>query len=276
MAAGKFAEACDAFEASQRADPAISTLLNEANCREKNSQLATAWGLFLEAERQTRAATDPAVEPMHKSAAAHAEKLEPRLSSLTIKLRDELRISGLEITVDGRRVDTGALNKPLPIDGGPHAISARAPGRKTWTANASVEVEHDSKTVDIPKLEADTPQAAPIAPAVETSRSRLPSVVIGGCSLALLGGALGVDLWANSKYDAAKAETTDQVRRNSLYAAANNRRYVAEGLALAGVATAGVAVWLYFRDRDDERPGQVARGKQLVVSPTGIAIIGTF
>ena len=36
----------------------VATLLNHASCREKNEQLATAWGLFLEAERQTRAATD--------------------------------------------------------------------------------------------------------------------------------------------------------------------------------------------------------------------------
>jgi hypothetical protein len=56
MAANKFDDACAAFAESQRLDPAITTLLNLAGCREKAGQYATAWGLFLEAERQTRAA----------------------------------------------------------------------------------------------------------------------------------------------------------------------------------------------------------------------------
>src|ERR1043165_7438851 len=54
MDAGKVDEACDAFEDSQKLDPVTSTLLNLAACREKRGQLATAWGLFLEAERETR------------------------------------------------------------------------------------------------------------------------------------------------------------------------------------------------------------------------------
>src|SRR5262249_6041948 len=49
MAKGKIAEACAAFDASQKLEPTISALLNLAACREKNGQLATAWGLFLEA-----------------------------------------------------------------------------------------------------------------------------------------------------------------------------------------------------------------------------------
>ena len=51
MAAGKVAEACSAFDESQRLEPEITTLLNVAACREKLGQLATAWGLFLDAAR---------------------------------------------------------------------------------------------------------------------------------------------------------------------------------------------------------------------------------
>jgi hypothetical protein len=42
MQAGKLAEACAAFESSQKLDPAVITLLNLADCRERNHQLATA------------------------------------------------------------------------------------------------------------------------------------------------------------------------------------------------------------------------------------------
>src|SRR5262245_28993804 len=68
LAAGKVAEACTAFEESQKVDPAVTTLLNLASCREMNSQLATAWGLFIEAERQTRAASDDPTQKLHEVA----------------------------------------------------------------------------------------------------------------------------------------------------------------------------------------------------------------
>src|SRR5688500_15209686 len=54
MGAKQYAEACDAFAASQELDPQLTTLMNLADCREKNGQLATAWSLFLEVERATR------------------------------------------------------------------------------------------------------------------------------------------------------------------------------------------------------------------------------
>src|SRR5688500_6916501 len=77
MTQGKIAEACAAFDASQKLDPTIVTLLNQASCREKNGQLATAWGLFLEAERQSRSATDDAGRQLHRVATGHAAKIEP-------------------------------------------------------------------------------------------------------------------------------------------------------------------------------------------------------
>lgn len=49
MAAGNLEAACTAFDSSQQLDPAVTTLLNLADCREKRGQLATAWGLFVEA-----------------------------------------------------------------------------------------------------------------------------------------------------------------------------------------------------------------------------------
>ena len=72
LASGKTAEACAAFDASQKLDPTVSTLLNQASCHEKQGQLATAWGLFLDAERQTRNGIDEATKQLHKVAVEHA------------------------------------------------------------------------------------------------------------------------------------------------------------------------------------------------------------
>src|SRR5437870_1665929 len=78
MQKGKIAEACADFEQSQKLEPAPTTLLNLAGCREKNGQLATAWGLFLEAERTTRSASDGTTKQLHDVAKTKAAKLEPR------------------------------------------------------------------------------------------------------------------------------------------------------------------------------------------------------
>src|SRR3954471_24366256 len=72
MAKGKIAEACAAFDASQKLDPTISTLLNQAACREKNEQFATGGGLSLEAERETRTASDAATQQLHQVASSKA------------------------------------------------------------------------------------------------------------------------------------------------------------------------------------------------------------
>src|SRR5262249_8883682 len=55
LKAGKLAEACAAFESSQKLDPAVTTLLNLADCREQNHQFATAWGAFVDAKRMAQA-----------------------------------------------------------------------------------------------------------------------------------------------------------------------------------------------------------------------------
>lgn len=60
IAEGNIAAACDAFEGSYAKDPAVSTLLNLADCREKNQQYASAWGYFIEAGRKTRGKPDMA------------------------------------------------------------------------------------------------------------------------------------------------------------------------------------------------------------------------
>jgi hypothetical protein len=104
---------------------------------------------------------------------------------------------------------------------------------------------------------------------------KLIPIALGGGGLALVGGAIGFELWGSSTYDDAKAEMTDQARRDSLYNSANTKHYVAQGMAVAGVGCAGVAVWLYLR-KHGEQTTQTARTHELVVSPTGIAIVGAF
>lgn len=274
MAAKNFAEACAAFDASQKLDPSLSTLLNHADCREQNGQLATAWGLFLDAERQTRAATDAAGVQMHKVASARAAKLEPRLSKLTISVAPDVKVAGLEITRNGSVVDPGTWNRTLPVDGGTFTIVAKAPGHVEWTGSVTVAASADTKSVTVPALADQPVEAAPTLTAEaaqpeppedelvdvpSSGSSKILPIAFGAGAVALLGGGLAFELTARSTYDDAKHEA-DDAKQTSLWKSANRKRYIAEGMAVAGVACAGVAVWLFVRSRGGTEHAEVARG----------------
>jgi hypothetical protein len=294
MSAGKYPEACAAFEQSQKLEPAISTLLNLAGCREKAGQIATAWGLFLEADRQTRAAKDSATKKLNVVAKDRAQKLEGRVSKLAINVPQASQVDGLEIVRDKERVEAGMWNRALPIDGGTYTISARAPGSSTWTTQVTIGAEHDTKTVEIPDLRnlpRDVAPPKPTAPATTATpveeesddevpqpaqhRSKAVPIAVAVGAAVLVGGAVGFHLWGNATYDDAKAEMTDQARRDSLYDSANQKRYIATGLGAAGIAAAGVSVFLFLRS-GSETQTVTARKRQLIISPTGISWMGAF
>jgi len=297
MSAGKLAEACSAFEESQKLEGAVTTLLNLAGCREKLGQIASAWGLFLEAARQSRSSSNRAQRQLHQIATARARKLEPRVSRLTIQVPPQHLLDGLEIMRGAERVEAGLWNRALPIDGGSYTITARAPGTVAWSAQVTVAPENDSQVVDVPMLrplprEQDRPSAPPppqrtaamtieraTAPPRAAASPRAPSkavpLVVGASALLLLGGGLGFELWAESAYDAARAEMTRQTRRRSLEDSANTRRYVGEAFAATGLVAGGAAVWLYLRGRNGEQRIEAAR-VHVVPTPAGLAVSGWF
>ncbi|MGE5186936.1 MAG: hypothetical protein ACM31C_33020 [Acidobacteriota bacterium] len=263
MAAKKYSDACKAFEASEKLDPAVTTLLNLADCREKNGQLATALATFSDAEKAARAGDDAKHQQLAQVAASKVKKLEPRLSKLTIHVADD-HVRGLEVTRDGIAVDPATWNVPLPIDGGTYKIVARAPGRDEWSATVTVQPEADAQTVEVPALHEPARATAVPAPAAAqpepehpepaaSGGSRVP-LVLGGGAVVLLGGALGFSLWGDSTYDDAKAAAaTDYNKSLDLWHSANTKRYVAEGMAAAGVVAGGVAMYLWLHDRGHSR-----------------------
>lgn len=55
-----------------------------------------------------------------------------------------------------------------------------------------------------------------------------------------------------------------------MWHSANTRRYVAEGLAVAGVASAGIAVWLFVRGSGEHVAPVVAADR------AGVAVFGRW
>jgi hypothetical protein len=175
---GKIAEACAAFEASEKADHSVATVLSLADCREKNRQYASAWALFLEADSQTR--TDTSKAALNSTARARAAALEPRLSYLTINVPDESRVADLVVSRDGIAIDPAEWNRSIPIDGGPHEISGKAPGHESWSTKVVIAPERDKQSVEVPKFK-ELPKLGDAAP--RTAR--------GGDALARRGGDAG-------------------------------------------------------------------------------------
>ncbi len=245
--AGKIAEACAAFDASERLDPSVATVLNQANCRELNGQLATAWGLFLDAERQTRAATDDVGRELNRAAASRAARIEPHVPTIRIEVPADAP-EGLAIHRGNDLVDRGAWGRALPIDGGSYTITASAPNRANWSITVTVTNRDDTKSVVVNIGVVET--AAPIEPHVVTAppqpRSKRAPVILGASALVLAATAVGFELWGERDYDRAKNEP-DDATQSALWETANHKRYAAEGLGIGAAGCVGVAIWLLAR-----------------------------
>src|SRR5215470_7421371 len=146
MKDGKLAEACAAFEGSERAEHNVATVLSLADCREKNHQYASAWALFLQADSQSR--PDPSKAALNKTAKTRAHSLESKLSYLTINVPDESRIPELVVTRDGVPIDPVEWNRSIPTDGGDHVIAGKAPGHESWSTKVTLNPEADKQSVE--------------------------------------------------------------------------------------------------------------------------------
>src|SRR5262249_10503610 len=136
MAQGQLVEACAAFEASNRIAPRSGVLLRLGECREQNLQLASAWAAY------RSAAAMAGNIPERETAATPASGVEPRLSHLEVSVSKQSLIGGLDILCDGKRLVPRLWNRPLPLDGGDHVISARAPGRRDWQIALHIDREN--------------------------------------------------------------------------------------------------------------------------------------
>ncbi|HEY4239790.1 MAG TPA: hypothetical protein VGM88_08240 [Kofleriaceae bacterium] len=258
MKDGKTGEACTAFEGSEHAEHNIATVMNLADCREKNGQFASAWALFLEAESQTR--SDPTKQLINTTAKNRESELEPRLSYLTISVPEESRIEGLVISRDGAPIDIAEWNRAIPVDGGEHEITGKAPGCEPWSTKITTQAEHDKQSVEVPKFK-ELPKlvvpvrgstTAPPEPSLWTTRRKVGlGVAVAGVAIAGVATYFALD--ARSLHSDALStcpasactvgeasdaqDKNDRARRHALYA---NVGYGAAGAAVA----AGVVLWL--------------------------------
>ncbi len=275
---GDLASACPKFLASQKADPKTSTLLNLANCYEKNGQTASAWGAFKEGELTARKIGR---EDWAKTAADRAKALETRLVRLTV-VPPKLKYDGIQIKRDATVLLDGELGVAIPVDPGEHVVSAKAPGYVEY--QAKVVVADSSQVVQVPPLEVDPAASKPPPPPVPIpdkpafwSTGRVVGVGTAAVGVALVGVGSVLGITAKSAYDDAKGRCTSGSRGCPADAvtdadAAFDRAGVATGFFVAGgaLAVGGAAVFFLW-------PSATAKtGVTLVPGPGGISARGTF
>jgi len=171
MNAGKVAEACDAFEQSEKLDPQLGTQYNLARCFEQQGRLASAWINYTElAAKDTNAGR-------RADADKRAQSLEPKLTKMLVRATRAPK--GTTVTLDGVDV-TMLIGVESPIDAGAHTIVATPPSGAPWSAQIEFAGEGRTVTVDVPApgeaAKAKPPVAAtakaepkPAAPAARTA-----------------------------------------------------------------------------------------------------------
>ncbi len=222
MKDGKIGEACDKFDASDRAEPSVGTELNLADCREKNGQLATSWAVFRKAAVAAKTAGDSKREA---EARRRASLLEPRLAYLTILVPDASRIDGLQVARNGMAIDPELWNQGVPVDPGDYEISGQAPGHERWSAHVKIASDTQKASVEVPRMKTfaeaardakPPPEVKPVAPPPVVAKpdesaqpDATPSAFTGTRKIAIAVAAVGVIGIATGAVFGAKANSLE-------------------------------------------------------------------
>lgn len=296
-ALGRYGEACDKFEESQRAHPAVATQWSLADCWNRAGRAASAWALY----RQLAAENGSSAETK-RLATARAAAIEPRLGYLQVHVTRALA-DRLHVSVDGVALPPQRWGGDLRVDVGRHRVSARAPGHRSWQQVVEVPAGGSLTRIDVPVLEVGTSPLAmnatpaaprgplladpPIVAEEPAPPSYTAAYVAGGIGLAgLTVGALSGWLASSQSQRARKLcagtregcppSLKDDREALKRYADdARNVSHVALGVGAAGVV-AGAALLYVTRKKALEQANKVTLSPNIGTSGVGVSLSGTF
>jgi len=235
MKAGNQREACPLFETSLRLAPALGTELNLALCWATTGRLVDALHMFQTVEREAGAANQPQREQLAREG---IDSLAQRMPTLTVALG--ALPTGTIVELDGKPIEVGTA---VAVDPGEHRIEASGARRVQLTT-----VEHHAAVLTL------EPVAAYDRP--------IEVWAVGGAAAAVLLAGTITGITALRERDAAIANHCHPVmgvercdpRGGVLLDRARTVSHVTTGLFVAGIAAAGVAVYLELGARKREQP----------------------
>jgi hypothetical protein len=254
MAAHDYAAACPKLEEVTKLQPGkIGAMHRLASCYEAWGRVTSAWAVY-----QVIAATAPAADPLKSASADRVAALEPKLPRLTIRVPAAVQAAaGLEVKRDGLVVGAAQWGEAIPVDPGPHTVTASAAQKKPWSATVQ-SVAEASVTIEVPALADDLPIPAiapqPLPPPAElaattkdTGGAPAWAWVVGGLGLAA--GVVGLvflgtsiagqnDIYAKC----GKGKPDDQATCNNLGAQNNVRQGLAWAFGGSGALGLGAGI----------------------------------
>jgi hypothetical protein len=276
---GDYQAACPKFEQSLALEAGLGTQFNLADCWEHIGRTASAQALFLGAAASAKAAGQTEREQVLRDRAA---ALEPRIARLVIEVSDPN--PKLVVKRGDLPLDTDAYGKAKAVDPGSYAITAKAPGKKTWQKQVEVAAGASVITVEVPVLEseakaevaaaapAEKPAApAPKAPPAQASHaSGGPNWALLGLGTAAVGGlALGTVMavkYSNANSDAKATCPSNQnctpqeiaFHDQRVEDAKTARTWSVVGFGVGAVGLGAAAALLFLPKNDDKEKAWVA------------------
>jgi hypothetical protein len=264
--AGNWAAALQAFREVGQVKMTPQVRYHIALCEENLGKLVAALGGY-----ELAAADADSVGPgFREEVGSSIRRLEARIPHLTIE-----RGEGAEaatIVLDGVSLGASSIGVPVPVDPGPHALSASAPGYEDFSTTVDVaEGGEESLTVSLTKLQATTEKPV-ITPPSETGKGRpgpdlrTLSYIVGGAGAAcLITSSVFYILLQSKTSDMEKIcgddgtckndslnqdELTLAKRLNGKIATYYYLTVVTGGLGIAGLGAGG---YLYYRSTQQEK-----------------------
>lgn len=195
--------------------PSGSTLTALAACHEHEGKTASAWAEYLEASTMAQHERRADVAA---SAKQRAGALEPKLSTLAVRVPPGWDLPGIDVKRDGITLVRAAWGTAAPVDPGEHRIEVTAPGKRPFHRTIVVRPGSIAVTVEVGPLEDEpstavgtTSLTAASVPGEDKSDSRPGStqrglgLAIGAVGLASLGVGTFFGIRALDKSDAARA-----------------------------------------------------------------------
>ena len=286
LAEKRYAEACTAFEDSDRLDPEIGVKLNAARCYQEWGKLATAWRWYSDAEQMASKAGDKRTPQIH----ALIEVLERDVPHLTLVLPPDAVTDQLAIQLDGVALPLATVGDERRVDPGSHDITIVVEGRPRPRTIPIQRGDRTKITLDVPTRTRARRTSESVAAADPGRTRRLIGLATAGAGVVAIGIAGIATLRARSDYDHAlhgycndapdMCDPTGLSRTHS----ARHRANIATVVTLLGAAAVGGGLYLYFTN-PETAPGPeraVRAGHALYLAPAigddgaGVVLGGAF
>ena len=279
VAAGDYEQACPKFKASYELDPAGGTLLNLADCLEKQGRTASAWSAFKDA--LVVAQRDGRSERV-EYAQQHIRALEGQLSYLTVEVPGSSNVGQLSVQVDGTPLAAPAWGTALPVDPGEHLLRAEAPGFEPLGQKLTIGGAGAREVFTLPALRATGSEAAAPAaveaPVLADAEPRHPARtwawITGGVGVAALGVGSYFGVKAFSHWDDRNAACVGGCTPTAKAAGddASQAATIATVGVSAGVVLLGTATVLFFYSSDADPGAEVATGLSVLPTAHGASV----